>query len=46
MLLKVGESLLLPTPNCNNLSNIQYIYLTFCNKGNIMEMNNVAICNV
>ena len=29
----------------NNLFNIQYIYVTFCNYGNIMAMNNVAIFN-
>ena len=31
---------------CNNLFNIKYIYLKFCNYGNIMAMNNVAILNI
>ena len=31
---------------CNNLFNIQYIYLKYCKYDNIMAMNNVAILNV
>ena len=30
---------------CNNLFNIKYIYLKFCNYANIMTMDNVAIFN-